>query len=473
MAVIQNVVTEVTHLAVRLTERQAGSPSSTPSAQASTTSSINPAATSGDGGGGGGGGGSSPLLFFVALGFGVVFTNLWIIVGVKYCFRYNARNRALREAQEGEPINMENMPRPHRRRREKKLMTMDEVNEKFPMMKYKSWVSERAREGLPTAGGVSVPASRANSIRDADGIVPDLAKVSTKLDDRPVSGVSDALIAPTTTPAAAASMPEPKTDDKKDDKDQPKYKDATADAATTDGEPTTAATAEQRQPLQRTQSEKDDDDDEQINAALPPELLQSPGDTCAICIDTLEDDDDVRGLACGHAFHAGCVDPWLTSRRACCPLCKADYYVPKPRPEADPNAAATQPTLDPRQNSRMRLPRGLSNTWVRGIGQGSSRWRRNRNESTESAPTAGDISQPQDTAAANEAADQTNATVANTQPTSNPTPEVAQVSNQTVMGSMRNALRFGRRRTNTETAPNGAATETVTPSQLESGIART
>lgn len=36
---------------------------------------------SGGGGGGGGGGGngatSSPLLFFVALGFGVVFTNLW------------------------------------------------------------------------------------------------------------------------------------------------------------------------------------------------------------------------------------------------------------------------------------------------------------------------------------------------------------------------------------------------------------
>jgi hypothetical protein len=29
------------------------------------------------GGGGGGGPTSSPLLFFVALGFGVVFTNLW------------------------------------------------------------------------------------------------------------------------------------------------------------------------------------------------------------------------------------------------------------------------------------------------------------------------------------------------------------------------------------------------------------
>lgn len=31
----------------------------------------------GNGNGGGGGQGSSPLLFFVALGFGVVFTNLW------------------------------------------------------------------------------------------------------------------------------------------------------------------------------------------------------------------------------------------------------------------------------------------------------------------------------------------------------------------------------------------------------------
>lgn len=39
-----------------------------------------PASSSGGGGGGGGGGPtSSPLLFFVALGFGVVFTNLWYV----------------------------------------------------------------------------------------------------------------------------------------------------------------------------------------------------------------------------------------------------------------------------------------------------------------------------------------------------------------------------------------------------------
>jgi len=51
----------------------------------SSTLSATPSATtsaSGNGGAGGGGvgvaaGGNSPLLFFVALGFGVVFTNLW------------------------------------------------------------------------------------------------------------------------------------------------------------------------------------------------------------------------------------------------------------------------------------------------------------------------------------------------------------------------------------------------------------
>ena len=78
---------------------------------------------------------------------------------------------------------------------------------------------------------------------------------------------------------------------------------------------------------------EDEGEDDQIQTAVPVEQLPDPGDACAICLDTIDDDDDVRGLDCGHAFHASCVDPWLTSRRACCPLCKADYYVPKPRAE--------------------------------------------------------------------------------------------------------------------------------------------
>ena len=54
-------------------------PTSATSVMPTTTTPIPPpaATTSATGGGGGGGPTSSPLLFFVALGFGVVFTNLW------------------------------------------------------------------------------------------------------------------------------------------------------------------------------------------------------------------------------------------------------------------------------------------------------------------------------------------------------------------------------------------------------------
>ncbi|KAI1392836.1 uncharacterized protein F4822DRAFT_142842 [Hypoxylon trugodes] len=291
--------------------------------------------------------GSSPLLFFVALGFGVVFTNLWIIVGVKYCFRYNARNRQLRGLDEnGEPINLENMPaRPHRRRREKKLMTMDEVNEKFPMMKYKAWVSARASEGLPTAGGVSAPASRANSIRSVEGIIPE---VPSKEQDH-AEELHDAGAVPK--PAEQDTIP-----------DAP-------DSNAAENVLTQAQTAESIniKDHDHRASVDEDEDDEHINAALPPELIGTQGDTCAICIDTLEDDDDIRGLTCGHAFHAVCIDPWLTNRRASCPLCKADYYTPKPRPppaDGDP-ANPTSPTTDPsRNNGRMNMPRSPQRTFT-------------------------------------------------------------------------------------------------------------
>ncbi|KAI1857142.1 hypothetical protein JX265_011343 [Neoarthrinium moseri] len=303
------------------------------------TTSANPGNTGNQNNNNNNTGTSSPLLFFVALGFGVVFTNLWIIVGVKYCFRYNARNRQLRGLDEnGEPINLENMPtRPHRRRREKKLMTMDEVNDKFPMMKYKTWVADRAKEGLPTAGGVSVPPSRANSVRSVTGIVPEVpSKERNSTEDATMTAAGD------------------------------KSKTTNADGTTGNAEENGAA-------LTHTQTAgsiitkdpdaahgSDDEDDDHIDAAVPPELLAASGDTCAICIDTLEDDDDVRGLTCGHAFHAVCLDPWLTNRRACCPLCKADYYTPKPRPppaDGDPNTP-TSPNADPaRNNGRANMPR--------------------------------------------------------------------------------------------------------------------
>ena len=235
------------------------------------------------------------------------------------------------------------MPRAHRRRREKKLMTMDEVNDRFPLMKYKAWMASRAEEGLPTAGGVANPQSRPASIRNVDtatlhevdtrksgdtlehtSVEPDTTTQSRKSHDNTSTAPTSMEIQPEE-PAAQETPPE---EAKKD----PKAEEQTRiEQANVQPQP------EVPPPLTRAQVHEDDDmdDDDQIQIAVPTEMLANPGDACAICLDTLEDDDDVRGLTCGHAFHASCLDPWLTSRRACCPLCKADYYVPKPRPEGE------------------------------------------------------------------------------------------------------------------------------------------
>lgn len=278
-----------------------------------------------------------------------------IIVGVKYCFRYNARNRALRNGEGADPINLENMPaRPHRRRREKKLMSMEEVNERFPLTKYKTWVASRAREGLPTNGGVTAPPSRPGSVRDVDGAMPS-SPTGTKhsVNSRPGTAESHHEVV-TVSPATNDLGGQFGADRKSMDatvaekgpasptvEEQHKLEHVKTTTETIDKHPTTT-------------SEEDDDEDDHIHTAVPPELLTNPGDSCAICIDTLEDDDDIRGLTCGHAFHAGCLDPWLTSRRACCPLCKADYYTPKPRPEGE--AVEPERTGRRRANQVQQLP---------------------------------------------------------------------------------------------------------------------
>ena len=238
------------------------------------------------------------------------------------------------------------------------------------MMKYKAWVAGRAREGLPTAGGVSVPASRANSVRSVEGVVPEMQSKERDSIDEP-----------------ANSRGSPATSDEKPDDSPQGNRNSTSGPTTTDGNNERDGTINENT-LTQTQTVQtlasgmakgqdgnasdDEDDDEQIDAALPPELMGTSGDTCAICIDTLEDDDDVRGLTCGHTFHAVCVDPWLTNRRACCPLCKADYYTPKPRPpaaEGDPNNSSRSNRDPSRTSGGMNMPRSPQHTfrpWTRG-----------------------------------------------------------------------------------------------------------
>ena len=306
-----------------------------------------------------------------------------IIVGVKYCFRYNQRNRRAQQDENGEPIDLNTMPRAHRRRREKKLMTMEEVNERFPLLKYKAWMASRAEEGLPTAGGVAAPSSRPGSVKNAEGTL----EAENPMRKSHESHQSHTSQGPTTSTAPVSS--EPLTE-----KPSPLGSDVTDTTQEVPSPPTSpksprtkkTTTLSPASPINNASTlenhilksastpanpDHDDDhsdmeDDDQIQNAVPTAMMEHPGDSCAICIDTLENDDDVRGLTCGHAFHASCLDPWLTSRRACCPLCKADYYVPKPRPEGEacgtdgsnPGAAGTA-------NSGRRLP-GMSSARIDG-----------------------------------------------------------------------------------------------------------
>jgi hypothetical protein len=277
-----------------------------------------------------------------------------IIVGVKYCFRYNQRNRALRAHADGDPIDLTVMPRPHRRRREKKLMTMDEVNTRFPLIKYKAWRASREHEGLPAAGGITAPPSRAGSIKDVEGVIDESPKRMSADQDRPGSSLSQvhrstptSITHPT---IAEVAIPNEKT----------------VTETTDDGRNNNhgSIAAAKNGVIETGDEDLSDEEDPIADAAVPVELLNSPGDTCAICLDTLEDDEDVRGLTCGHAFHAACVDPWLSGRRACCPLCKADYYVPKPRPEGEANTESSGRRSG--HALRLNLPQTPQTTWLGG-----------------------------------------------------------------------------------------------------------
>lgn len=224
-------------------------------------------------------------------------------------------------------------------------MTIDEVNEKFPTTKYKSWRAQREVLGLSTAGGVSRPASRGGGDADPSILSKEMSRQQEGAAERKsTDGSTQSAASPQNQSAAV-------TEDvlSRDTGEKVAANAKTAESRDTEKGSTTIAAKRLSEVSEAAQVEKHDDeeDDEHPQSPVPDELLNSVGDSCAICLDSIEDNDDVRGLSCGHAFHSGCLDPWLTTRRACCPLCKADYYTPKIRPDGDPSRTTQQPHQRP------------------------------------------------------------------------------------------------------------------------------
>ena len=48
---------------------------------------------------------------------------------------------------------------------------------------------------------------------------------------------------------------------------------------------------------------------------------------CAICLDQYCSGDKLRELPCSHRFHRNCIDEWLLSQTALCPLCKSSAHT--------------------------------------------------------------------------------------------------------------------------------------------------
>lgn len=261
-------------------------------------------------------------------------------MGVKYCFRYSQRNRRHQFAAE-EDVDLATLHpfvglhHPvQRRRREKKLLKIDEVNERFPIMTYKAWRAQRERAGLSAEGGVGAePLPTVNSPPESrSGTPPPIDSESpvTSQDTPYDTSIHTAVTDDTPPQSTLAYTPETSTQTASQSEKSPEIVTATPLSP-----PSSSKTRNSEQNSDHRDSTLTIEHPDEEDSHLPDALLQTTGDNCAICIELLEDEDEVRGLTCGHCYHQACIDPWLTQRRASCPLCKADYFVPKPNSETE------------------------------------------------------------------------------------------------------------------------------------------
>lgn len=80
-------------------------------------------------------------------------------------------------------------------------------------------------------------------------------------------------------------------------------------------------------------------------------------ENCVICLCDYEQDDTVTILPCRHVYHKACIEPWLISKSALCPMCKqsilpcGDSRSLNEISDADPSGVPNQTEEDQRRTS--------------------------------------------------------------------------------------------------------------------------
>ncbi|XP_062095656.1 RING-H2 finger protein ATL33-like [Humulus lupulus] len=80
--------------------------------------------------------------------------------------------------------------------------------------------------------------------------------------------------------------------------------------------------------------------------------LKEMGEECPVCLMGFCDGEDVKALSeCKHAFHSGCINPWLDANSNC-PVCRASIAVAKRSSSSDGNSNSSS-NSNSNSNSRV------------------------------------------------------------------------------------------------------------------------
>jgi Ring finger domain len=263
-------------------------------------------------------------------------------MGLRYCYRRRrhpeqyANNQAAAQARRAQRANAR-----FARKKKPRLMSQVQVDEKFPICSYKQAKVEQ--HNLPTPNSSSSILKPEDDEIHEEGTVDDGVMVeesSTKGVRNSI--VKEAVISPDT---QQDSGPEPLSQETQDENELQRTTTGRSVHSIIDS--ITARAFELGPDIEAQKHAQ-----EPIELEEHEHLEELADDTCAICIEVMEENHQVRLLTCGHIFHSECVDPWLTARRAYCPLCKYDYYVPIPEEEENAAAAAVPQPPPPAQTRR-------------------------------------------------------------------------------------------------------------------------